>query len=450
MQQTDRAGMGTEPLQQLIWRLASPSILAQIINILYNIVDRIYVGHLPEVGAYALTGLGVSMPLVIIVSAFSAFANGGGAPLAAIEMGRDKKEGAERYLGNSLAMLLSMTVVLTAVGLFFKEPILLAFGASSKTLPFALAYTGTYLWGTGFVLLALGLNSFIVCQGEAKTAMYSVLIGAVSNIILDPIFIFGFKMGVQGAAVATIISQAFSAIWVLGFLGSKRSSIRIRWSLIRLELDRVWKIISLGVSTFIMRATESAVAVVFNNSLLHYGGDLYVGTMTIMQSVMMLIAIPVSGYSQGVQPIISFNYGAKKLDRMREAVHISLRFMTGATLLYYLLVFFAPGLFGRMFTTHPDLLGYVRHYLPIFMGGLSLFGIQMTAQMYFVGTNQAGKSLFLAVLRKIILLIPLALLLPLRFGVDGVIWAEPLADGLSIVVSGLLLVKSLRALKRMS
>ncbi|MEG1166331.1 MAG: MATE family efflux transporter, partial [Oscillospiraceae bacterium] len=309
--------LGTAPIGKLVLSLAVPSIIAQVVNVLYNIVDRMYIGHIPEVGATALTGLGVCFPILMLISAFSALIGMGGAPLAAIQLGRKNKEGAEKILGNSLTALLILSVLLTVGFQIFKEPILYAFGASTDTIVYAMEYLEIYLWGTIFVLLALGLNMFISSQGQAKTAMLSTLIGAVANIILDPIFIFVFDMGVAGAALATIISQALSAAWVLFFLLSKKTAIKIRLKHIKLRLHTILMIMALGVSPFIMQATESLVSITFNTGLQRYGGDLYVGAMTILQSVMQLLIVPLTGLTQGAQPIISYNYGANKPERVK-------------------------------------------------------------------------------------------------------------------------------------
>ena len=446
MQELKGSRMGTEKIPKLMMELAIPSIIAQVINILYNIVDRMYIGHIPDVGAVALTGLGISAPLVLIISAFSSFAGGGGAPLAAIALGKNDKNEAEKILGNAFSMLTLMAVVLTIVFTLIKEPLLYLFGASDVTFNYANDYTSIYIMGTIFVQYALGLNLFITSQGKTKNAMFSVLIGAIANIILDPIFIFGFDMGVQGAAIATVISQTLSAIYVLRFLTSEHSIIRIRKKNMGLEIGLIKRIVSLGISPFIMQATESAIVIVFNTGLLKYGGDLYVGSMTIMQSIMQLLTVPVQGFTQGVQPIVSYNYGAGNYKRVRETVRHSMKVTVGLTVSYFLLVLFVPGLFARIFTTNSDLLALVTRVLPIYMGGMWLFGVQMSAQMFFVGVGEAKKSLFIALLRKVIILIPLALILPNYFNVMGIYYSEPIADILSATTSGILLYMTLRKL----
>ncbi len=444
------SSMGTEKIGKLMFRLSLPTIIAQVINVLYNIVDRMYVGHIPEVGADALTGLGVSAPLILIVSAFSMLVGGGGAPLAAIALGKNDKEEAEKILGTGTVILTILSIALTISVLIFKEPLLYLFGASDITYSYANEYTTIYLYGTIFVQFALGLNLFITCQGQTKIAMLTVLIGAITNIVLDPILIYGFGMGVKGAAIATVFSQGLSAAYVVFFLISKKSIIRIRLKYLKLNLNYTIKTISLGISSFTMQVTESAILIVFNNSLLKYGGDMYVGAMTIMQSVMQLLTIPIQGFIQGTQPIVSYNYGAGKYDRLKETMKLSLKITVGATAGYYVLVFFFPHLFARIFTSEHELLNLVTKILPIFMGGMWLFGVQMSSQMFFVGTGQAGKSLFIALLRKVILLIPLAIILPNFFGVIGVFYSEPIADLISASTSGCLLFYSLKKLKALS
>ncbi|NLJ96212.1 MAG: MATE family efflux transporter [Clostridiales bacterium] len=440
--------MGNEKIGSLMLRLSIPTIIAQIINVLYNIVDRMYVGHIEEIGPIALTGLGVSAPLILIISAFSMFVGGGGAPLAAIALGKSDKEEAEKILGTGVVILTGLSILLTVIIFIFKEPLLYMFGASDITYQYANEYTTIYLFGTIFVQFALGLNLFITSQGQSKIAMLSVLIGAITNIILDPILIFVFNMGVRGAAIATVLSQALSAFFVVRFLCSKKSLIRIKKEHLRLDLDIAKKTIALGVSPFSMQVTESAILIVFNNGLLKYGGDLYVGAMTIMQSVMQLLTVPVSGFTQGVQPIISFNFGAKKYDRMKETMKLSLMVTLGTTLGYYMLVLLFPNVFARLFTSQAELSDLVAKVLPIFMGGMWLFGIQMSAQMYFVGTGQALKSLFIALLRKVFLLIPLALLLPRFFGVVGIFYSEPIADIISASTSGVLFFFSMKKINK--
>lgn len=420
--------LGTERPVKLIFMLAVPSVAAQFINVLYNIVDRMYIGHIPEVGATALTGVGLTFPIITIISAFSAFVGAGGAPLAAIELGRGKHDAAERILGTAVSLLTAFAVVLTVVFLIFKEPVLYLFGASSKTISYAVDYLSIYLIGTLFVQLALGLNMFITCQGHAKTAMLSVVIGAVLNIVLDPVFIFALGMGVKGAALATIISQAASAVWVVAFLCSSRSAFRIRRACLRPDVHQAKRTMALGISPFIMQATESLIIIVFNTQLQKYGGDLYVGSMTILQSLMQLVFVPVMGFTQGTQPIISFNYGAGKTERVRQTVRIMLVVTLCITTAGWLAANLFPHILVRIFTSDEELLTVSAAVLPVFMGGVWIFGGQTACQSAFVGLGQAKISLFLALLRKVIILIPFAYILPCFLGLKGIYLAEPVAD----------------------
>ena len=370
--------------------LAIPSVLAQIVNVLYNIVDRIYIGRIPGVGAVALTGVGVTFPIITIISAFSGFASGGGAPLAAIALGQGDRKRAERILGNCVSMLLFFTVILMAFFFVFQKPLLYVFGASDNTIGYSSTYISIYLLGTVFVELAVGLNTFISAQGQARTAMFSVLIGAVVNIVLDPIFIFVFHMGVAGAAVATIISQALSAAWVLRFLCSEKSGIRLKKAGMKLDFSLIGQIMALGVSPFVMSATESAITIVMNHGLQVYGGDLYVGSMTILQSVLQLVFVPISGFTNGVQPIISYNFGAGKFDRVKMTIKrmISITFL--AAFVYVVFAMLQPGLFARLFTTDEDLIALVKNVLPVYIAGMSVFGVQSGVQSSFLGLGQAN------------------------------------------------------------
>lgn len=436
MQQSKEKLLGTAPLGKLIFQLALPGILAQLINVLYNIIDRMYIGHMEEVGATALTALGVCMPILVLVSAFSAFAGMGGAPLAAIQLGKGDKAKAEKILGNATTMLITCALILTIVLSIFKEPVLYAFGASEETIGFAIDYLNIYLIGTIAVQLSLGLNTYISCQGNAKIAMFSVLIGAVLNIILDPIFIFALDMGVKGAALATIISQAVSAIWVVRFLVSKKSVIRIKAENLKPDLKIIGMVCALGISPFVMQSTEALVTIVLNIGLQEYGGDLYVGSLTILQSVMQLIIIPVNGMTQGVQPVISYNFGAQNFDRVKKTFKIVLITDLAVTVVSCLLTQFIPGFFGAMFTDEAALIELVKEVMPVFFAGIWIFGVQMACQSAFMGMGQAKVSLFLALLRKVILLIPMALILPKFFDVKGIYYAEPVADIVAAVTTG--------------
>lgn len=432
--------MGTAPLGKLIFSLAIPSVVAQLINVIYNMVDRIYIGHIPEVGTEALAGLGLSLPVIILIQAFSSLAGMGGAPRASIQLGKGDREGAERILGNSVTMLIGFAVLLTFGFYFVKEPLLYLFGASDATLPYAEAYLNIYLVGTIFVMAYQGLNLYISCQGHARTAMFSVLIGAILNIGLDPVFIFGLDMGIEGAALATILSQGVSAVWVVCFLLSKRTGLKIRVINMHLNPRVVGAILGLGVSPFIMQSTESLISIVLNRGLQQYGGDIYVGVLTILQSVMQLIVIPVQGFSQGVQPIISYNYGAGQPKRVRKTFQIALSVIWGFSFVFTGIVMLFPKTFVSLFTSQPEMLSLSAGKLPIFVAGLLIFGIQMTCQNTFMGLGKAKISLFIALWRKIILLIPLAMILPHFAGVDGIYWSEPIADTVSALTAGLLFV----------
>lgn len=438
LRQTKEERMGTMPIPRLMLTLAIPSIIAQLINVLYNIVDRMYIGHIPDVGFAALTGVGVTLPIIMIISAFSSFIGAGGAPLAAIALGKGDREKAEKILGNGVVMLLFFSVALSLFFMAFKRPLLYMFGASDQTIPYAERYITIYLAGTLFVQFALGLNMFISSQGQAKIAMCSVMIGAAVNIILDPIFIFGFKMGVQGAALATVISQGISAAWVVHFLLSEKSGIRIRKKNFMLDKTIILRVMALGISPFIMQSTESAITIVLNRGLSIYGGDVYVGSMTILQSVMQLIVVPVQGFTQGVQPIISFNFGAGKFDRVKKTYRLTILCTFIATTVYTILAVNFPGVFAGIFTSDGELLALVEKVLPIFMAGIWLFGIQMGCQTIFMGLGQAKISLSLALLRKVILLIPLALILPKYFGVMGIYYSEPISDMISASTAGII------------
>lgn len=434
-QQKDILGRGS--IGKLMFNLAVPAITAQIINVLYNVVDRIYIGHIPEVGAEALTGVGVTFPLIMIISAFASLVGMGGAPRAAIMMGRDDHDAAEEILGNCLSTLIFIAIGLTVFFLFFNKKLLLLFGASENTLPYALGYMNIYTMGTLFVQIALGLNMFITTQGFAKTSMLTVLIGAIINIILDPIFIFVFNMGVQGAALATVISQAVSAIWVLWFLLGNKTKLKIKKRYLKVKPQVIFPILALGVSPFIMQATESLLMVSFNSSLLKYGGDLAVGAMAILSSVMQFVFMPISGLTQGAQPIISFNYGAKNKERVQKAFRLLLICSLAYTGLMWLLVMLVPNMFASLFTNHVELIDMASWALRIYMGASILLGAQIACQQTFIALGNAKTSLFLALLRKIFLLIPLIFILPLFFTdkIFAVFLAEPVADLIAVVVT---------------
>ena len=432
--------LGTAPLVKLIFSLAIPAVLAQLVNLLYSVVDRIYIGHIPEVGAMALTGMGLSTPIIMLVSAFAAFTANGGAPLAAIELGKRDRKRAGAILTNAAMLLLVFSVVLTAVLFAAKRPLLYFFGASDDTIVYADAYLSVYLAGTLFVMFYLGLNTFISCQGQAKIAMLSVIIGAVSNIILDPIFIFALDMGIKGAALATVISQGLSAFWVLRFLLSEKSIIRIDFSALRPDFSVIKKIASLGISPFIMLITESLIAIVFTNGLQRYGSDLYVGSYTILNSIMQMAFFPANSFAYGAQPITSYNFGAGNYRRVKKTFWIVSGVCLAYTTVFVSLAVLCPSLLAGIFTSDAALAALCSEKLPIFICGMLIFALQMSVQASLLGTGQAKASLFLACLRKVILLTPLALILPIFYGVDGIYWAEPISDSLSALTSLILFI----------
>lgn len=437
----DKDFLGKEPLGKLLMKLALPTVAAQIINMLYNIVDRIYIGHIPEEGALALTGVGVCMPLILIVSAFAAFVGYGGAPRASIFMGKDDYESAEKTLGNCFVIQIIISVLLTAVLLIWNRDFLMAFGASENTIEYGVSYMNIYAIGTIFVQMTLGMNTFITAQGFAKTGMLSVLIGAIANIILDPIFIFGFHMGVRGAALATILSQAMSCIWVLAFLFGKKTTLRIQKKYFALEKKIFLPSLALGLSTFVMQASESIISICFNSSLLKYGGDVAVGAMTILTSVMQFAMLPLQGLGQGAQPIISFNYGARNVDRVKGAFKLLLKCSLCYSIVLWLLVMLFPQTFASMFTSDPELLEFTGTALRIYMACLLLFGIQIACQMTFTSLGNAKASITVAVMRKFVLLIPLIYIMPALLPQNqtkAVYMAEPIADFLAVSFTAVL------------
>lgn len=436
----DKTQLGEGSVGKLMLRLAVPTIVAQLVNLLYNMVDRIYIGHIPGNGDLALTGLGLCFPIIMIVTAFANLIGGGGAPRIAIHMGRGEKEEGEKIIGSGVAALVVIAIAITVILEIFGAPVLRLFGASESTLPYALSYLRIYVAGTLFVLLALGLNPYITTQGFSKDAMKTVLIGAVCNIILDPIFIFVFKMGVAGAALATIISQGISAMWVVLFLTGKRTNLKIKKRYLRLDTKVLLPVLALGVSPFIMTATESAINICFNMSLAEYGGDVAVGALTILSSIMQLQMLPVQGLAQGAQPIISYNYGAQKVDRVKKAFRVLLIFSLVYTLVFWAAVQLVPGMFVAIFNKSPELYETATWALRIYMAATGIFGIQMAVQQTFVALGQAKLSLFIACLRKIILLIPLIFILPQFFAdkVFAVFLAEPVSDFVSVMVAGTL------------
>lgn len=436
--------LATKPIGRLLWSLALPSITAQVVNVLYNMVDRMYIGHIPEEGAVALTGLGVTMSIILMVSAFSALVSMGGAPRASIMMGKGNKEEAERILGNCTMALILMAILLTlGIGLFGREALLL-FGASADTIGYAWDYLSVYAIGTIAVQISLGLNMFITAQGFSRTSMLTVLIGAICNIVLDPVFIFVFHMGVKGAALATILSQAVSAVWVLRFLTGSKTRLRIRMANLRIEPKVYLPCVALGLSPFVMQITESVLSVCFNSSLLKYGGDLAVGAMTILSSVMQFSLMPLQGLTQGAQPIVSFNYGAGNRQRVKDCFRVLLISCVAYSAALWALVMLVPQLFASLFTSDGELIAAAVHALRIYMGTTCLFGVQIACQQTFIAIGNAKTSLFLALLRKVFLLIPLIFILPLILPnkVDAVLLAEPVADLIAVSVTGTLFFRA--------
>lgn len=445
--QNGKPDLGTAPVGKLLLKLALPAITAQLVNMLYNLVDRMYIGHLPEVGTVALTGVGVCFPIIMLVSAFAALVASGGAPRTSIEMGKGNIQEAEKIMNSCAALLVTLSVALTLVLSLWNRPLLLLFGASEETIGFATQYMGLYALGTLFVQLALGMNAFITCQGFARTSMLTVLIGAVLNTVLDPIFMFVLHMGVRGAALATVISQGVSAVWVICFLTGKKTNLRLRPALVRLDFRRLGPCVALGLSPFIMQSTESLIAVCFNTSLRTYGGTLAVGAMTILTSIMQLAMLPLSGLTQAAQPILSYNYGAGHRDRVKTAFKLLLRTaMIYAGALWATTMLF-PRMYISLFTPDPVLTDYAVPAVRVYMAASVLFGIQLSCQQTFVALGNAKSSLFLAILRKLILLIPLIYLLPMLISnkVIAVFLAEPVADILAVTVTALLFRKKFTA-----
>ena len=429
--------LGTAPLVPLIFSLALPTALAQLVNMLYNIVDRIYVGHIPGSGSLALAGLGVTYPIIVLITAFSNLIGMGGAPRASVAMGRGDYKTAEKILGNCITLLIVLSVVLSVVFTIYGEPVLRAFGASENTLPYAMAYLRIYLMGTIFVQFTLGMTPFITNQGFAKTSMATTCIGAVCNIVLDPVFIYGFNMGVEGAAIATILSQAVSAVWVLIFFTGKRSVLRIRKENLIPAGRTLALVLSLGVSPFLMTATECVIQLAFNTGAATYGGDSAVAIMSILFSVAQISNLPVQGFCQGAQPVVGFNFGARKLERVRKAFTIMLAVSVGITTVVVGAVEIAPQMFLGLFSSDADLIALGTAPLRIYMMGSFFMGAQLACQQTFLGLGEAKISMFVALLRKVILLLPLSLIIPRVFGamglsqLVGLYVAEPVSDIIS-------------------
>lgn len=446
----DNRILATEPVKGLLLKLSFPAITAQIVNVLYNMVDRMFIGHIDGIGAEALTGVGVAMPVIVAITAFAALAGTGGAPRSAIMMGRGNNDAAEKILGNCFTMLICTAVILTAVVLFFGKQILMLFGASPDTIGYAYEYLVIYSAGTIFPLVSIGLNSFISTQGFAKISMCTALIGAFINVALDPVFIYMLELNVKGAAIATVISQAVSALWVIRFLTSKKSILKLRIKNMAPDLNIMMPCAALGLSPFIMQFTESVITVSFNISLLKYGGDLAVGAMTILVTLMQLTMLPAQGLSHGAQPILSYNYGAGNYDRIRSAYKLLLKYTLFYTVAMWSACMFIPELFIPLFTSDQELIDFTVWAIRIYMASMIIFGIQVACQQTFVALGNAKTSIFLALLRKVFLLVPLIFILPhfTENKVFGVFLAEPIADFCAVVTTSILFSKAYKKLKQ--
>ena len=429
--------MGTGSVKKLMVKMAVPALVGQVVNLLYNIVDRIYIGHIPEIGGTALTGVGLFTPILMLITAFAMLAGAGGAPRAAIAMGQGDKDKAEKIMANCFTVLIILAVILTAV-LYIAAPALLRlFGASDATLPYAVEYGRIYILGIVFVLIVMGMNTFITTQGFAQISMMTTVIGAVINIVLDPILIFGFNMGVAGAAIATVMSQTVSAIWILRFLTGKKTNLKLRLGNMKLIPSIILPCLGLGISSFVMVSTESILSISFTSSLQRYGGDVAVGAMTVLTSINQLITMPLSGVCQGGQPLISYNYGAKKFDRVKEAFFCQFGVCVGYTTCFWLLIMFLPNVFAGIFTSDMALVDYTAWALRIFLACGFSVGFQISCQQAFMALGQAKISLVMALLRKVILLIPMIFILPLFFEnkAFAVFLAEPVSDFIAAAVT---------------
>ena len=442
--QTNTPNMETGSIPRLLVQLAVPAVVAQIINLLYNIVDRIYIGHIPGIGAAALTGVGLFAPILMLLNAFAMLVGSGGAPRAAIAMGKKDNDLAEKILGNCFTLLVGLSIILTIVFYVSAPTLLRLFGASDVTLTYASDYARIYILGSFFVLIVLGMNTFITTQGFARISMMTTVIGAVINIILDPIFIFVLGMGVKGAALATVLSQSVGAVWILRFLTGKKTILLLKRSNMHLELKVFGPCLALGISTFVMLSTESLLSISFTSSLSRFGGDVAVGAMTIITSISQLVSLPLQGICQGGQPIISYNFGAGQFDRVRQTIRRMIAITFTAAFVYVVFAMLRPALFAGLFTTDPELIVIVEKVLPVYIAGMAIFGLQSGVQSSFLGLGQAKISLFIALLRKVILLIPLALILPHFFGVMGVYYAEPIADVCSVITAVTLFLCNIR------
>ena len=443
--------LGKEPVGKLLFKLALPTVVAQLINMLYNIVDRIYIGHIPGEGSLALTGVGVCMPIIMIISAFAALIASGGAPKASICMGKGDNDSAEKIMGGCFSLQLIISVVLTAILLIWNKDLLLTFGASENTIGYATDYMNVYAIGTVFVQLTLGMGAFITAQGYTKISMMTVLIGAISNIVLDPIFIFGLDLGVKGAALATILSQAVSCVWVLSFLCGKKTYLKLRKCNLRIDGKLVFPCIALGTATFIMQSSESVISVCFNSSLLKYGGDIAVGAMTILTSVMQFAMLPMQGIAQGAQPILSYNFGAQNTDRVKKTFRLLLISCLTYSFVIWGAIMLFPHIFAGIFTPDTALIDFTATALRIYCGVMCIFGIQIACQMTFVSIGNAPCSIIVAIVRKFVLLLPLIYLMPQLIADQtlGVYTAEPVADVIAVSFTAILFaIQFNKALKK--
>lgn len=446
--------LGTAPIGKLLFKLAVPTVIAQVVNMLYNIVDRIYIGHIPDIGSDALTGMGVCMPVIMLVSAFAALVSSGGAPRASIYMGKGDKQSAERIMGGCFTVQIVISAILTFVLVKWNEPLLLAFGASENTIGYATQYMAVYAVGTLFVQLTLGMSAFINAQGFTKIGMVTVLIGAVCNIALDPLFIYGFDMGVKGAALATVISQAVSCVWVILFLCGRKTQLKLKLSNMPVDFKLVLPCIALGLSAFIMQGSESVISVCFNTSLREYGGDIAVGAMTILTSVMQFAMLPMQGIAQGAQPISSYNYGAGNAGRVKKTFKLLLISCLVYSFALWGFIMLFPETFAGIFSSEGELIKYTAEMLRIYCAVLFVFGVQIACQMTFVSTGNAPCSIIVAVVRKFVLLLPLIYLLPhiVSDKTKGVYMAEPVADIIAVSFTAVLFTvqfrKAMRALEK--
>ena len=429
--------LGTDRMLPLVFKMALPAVAAQFVNLLYNIVDRIYIGHIPEIGTDALAGVGVTTSIIILISAFSSIVGAGGSPLAAIALGQGDRVRAGEILRNGFVLLILLALSTSFMAYVFMEPVLLLTGASERTLPYAVDYLSVYLLGTVFVEISTGLNMFINCQGRPAVAMCSVLVGALLNIILDPVFIFALDMGVKGAALATIISQACSAVWVLGFLSSDRATLRLEKRYMKADKEVILSMLALGMSPFIMASTESLVGFVLNGRLERFG-DIYVSALAVLQSAMQFASVPLTGFAQGFVPIASYNYGHGDKQRVKDCFRVAVIVMFSFNFVLMMLMVCFPALVAAVFTDDDRLVETVRWTMPLFLAGMTIFGLQRACQNMFVALGQARISILIALLRKVILLVPLALILPHFMGVSGVFASEAISDAVAAICCTLL------------